>query len=80
MQKRLWTERGTVDVSANKRWAEQQEKKDNVLFRYSNKNTNISVGSILLYDQSAQKKEKQVFMPNTDSSLSLTQIAQYHVF
>lgn len=56
----LWTSRQTKEK------AEQKEKKGNIILRYrSQENMQIGVVSILLCVQCAQKREKQVFMPNT---------------
>lgn len=74
---------GTVDFRANMRGSKTVgEKKDNVFLRYTSQNVQISLGSSLLYDQCAQKREKQVFMhvqhTLSESTCSVTRLFSSH--
>lgn len=82
MQERERSE-GTVDFRANMRGSKTVgKKKDNVFLRYTSQNVQISLGSSLLYDQCAQKREKQVFMhvqhTLSESTCSVTRLFSSH--
>lgn len=81
MQERERSE-GAVNFRANMRGSKTVGKKKDVFLRYTSQNVQISLGSSLLYDQCAQKREKQVFMhvqhTLSESTCSVTRLFSSH--